>query len=98
MENMTEILDLLKRGEKKGLQLLFHKFYKPLVMYAMKYVHRQDEAEDMVQEVFIKFWEKTVLSRLLLNWKLIFIRPYGIIAWTISKKMQIIALRIHLNG
>ena len=58
MENMTEILDLLKRGEKKGLQLLFHKFYKPLVMYAMKYVHRQDEAEDMVQEVFIKFWEK----------------------------------------
>lgn len=58
MDEMTEILNLLKQGEKKGLQRLFYKYYKPLVLYALKYVHRQDEAEDMVQEVFIKFWEK----------------------------------------
>lgn len=58
MDEMTEILNLLKQGEKRGLQRLFYKYYKPLVVYALKYVRRQDEAEDMVQEVFIKFWEK----------------------------------------
>lgn len=58
MNEAAYILNLLKQGEKKGLQLLFKKYYRPLVLYALKFVRRQDIAEDIVQEVFIKFWEK----------------------------------------
>lgn len=36
---------------------MFHHFYKPLVFYAMNFLAQQEEAEDAVQEVFIKFWE-----------------------------------------
>ena len=58
MNEAAYILNLLKQGEKKGLQLLFKTYYRPLVLYALKFVRRQDIAEDIVQEVFIKFWEK----------------------------------------
>lgn len=57
MESMDEILHLLKRGDKRGLELLFRQFYKPLVMYAARYVACSEEAEDVVQDVFVKLWE-----------------------------------------
>lgn len=58
MEEADKILALLKQGDKRGLELLFRHFYRPLVMHALKYLPRQEEAEDVVQEVFIKFWER----------------------------------------
>lgn len=58
MEEADIILNLLKKGEKKGLEMLFRKFYSPLVVYACKFLKEQTEAEDVVQEVFIKFWKR----------------------------------------
>lgn len=58
MEESDIILGLLKKGEKKGLEMLFRKFYEPLVLYAYKYLEDQAEAEDTVQDVFIKFWKR----------------------------------------
>ena len=57
MDELDRILQLLKKGDRRGLELLFHHFYKPLVFYAMNFRAHQEEAEDAVQEVFIKFWE-----------------------------------------
>ena len=57
MDELDKILQLLKKGDRRGLELLFHHFYKPLVFYAMNFLVQQEEAEDAVQEVFIKFWE-----------------------------------------
>ncbi len=37
--------------------MLFKQFYNPLVVYASKFVDTVEEAEDLVQEVFITFWE-----------------------------------------
>ena len=51
MEEADKILVLLKQGDKRGLELLFRRFYRPLVMYALKFVPQQEEAEDIVQEV-----------------------------------------------
>ena len=61
MEKADEILELLKKGDKRGLEMLFQHFYRPLVMFALKFLERQDEAEDVVQEVFLAFIEKKVL-------------------------------------
>ncbi|WP_439184171.1 RNA polymerase sigma factor [Carboxylicivirga taeanensis] len=57
MNQEDKILHLLKNGNKLGLELLFRQFYKPLVVYASKFVRTEQEAEDLVQEVFISFWE-----------------------------------------
>lgn len=58
MENADNILQLLKQGDKRGLELLFRHFYKPLVFYALKFLENKEEAEDVVQDVFVKFWEE----------------------------------------
>lgn len=52
------LLDLLKKGDKSGLEGLFRMFYKPLVIYAHRLLGNQADAEDAVQEVFIKFWQR----------------------------------------
>ena len=63
-----DIFSLLQQGNKKGLELLFEQYYRPLVMYAMKFVVVPEEAEDVVQDIFIQFWErnkfKTIESNL----------------------------------
>ncbi|MCT4590590.1 MAG: RNA polymerase sigma-70 factor [Carboxylicivirga sp.] len=62
MRPEDKILKLLKQGNKLGLELLFKQFYKPLVVYASKFVESEEEAEDLVQEVFISFWESDKLA------------------------------------
>ena len=57
MELMDEILRLLRQGDKRGLELLFRQFYKPLVMYALKQLGCREEAEDVVQDVFVRLCE-----------------------------------------
>jgi RNA polymerase sigma-70 factor (ECF subfamily) len=52
-----DILALLKAGDERGLERLFQQFYRPLVIYAQQYVGYVEAAEDIVQEVFIRFWE-----------------------------------------
>ena len=52
MDELDKILQLLKKGDRRGLELLFNHFYKPLVFYAMNFLAQQEEAEDAVQELY----------------------------------------------
>ena len=45
-------------GNKSALELLFKKYYAPLVRFAKEILKSKDQAEDMVQEVFVKLWDK----------------------------------------
>ncbi len=58
MNQEAEIMYLLRNGNKLGLEMLFKKFYRPLVVYASKFVNEVQEAEDLVQEVLISLWEE----------------------------------------
>ncbi len=51
-------LELLKKGDKQGLKEIFDTLYDPLCLLSQKFVGRLDVAEDIVQNVFISFWEK----------------------------------------
>ena len=48
----------LKAGDKKAFEELFKKHYQAMVLYALNFPIRQEEAEDLVQELFIRFWER----------------------------------------
>ncbi len=50
------ILEALRKEDKKGLNNLFTRYYKPLVLFANVYLNDIYLAEDIVQEQFIKFW------------------------------------------
>ena len=47
-----------REGDRKAFKLIFDAFHKPLIIFANKYVNDTDLSEDLVQEVFVKFWEK----------------------------------------
>ncbi len=53
-----EILDRLKSGEQSAYKKLFDLYYIPLCIYSLKFVDSYDQAEDIVQEVFVEFWNK----------------------------------------
>lgn len=57
LEN-TEILAGLKNSDKQVFEQLFRSCYVPLCNYAAGIVSDKDEAEDIVQQTMITFWEK----------------------------------------
>ncbi|MBL0316336.1 MAG: RNA polymerase sigma-70 factor [Flavobacteriales bacterium] len=56
--NEKHILEAIKGGNQKEFEMLFRKLYRPLCLHARTYLQSNDEAEEVVQSVFIGFWEK----------------------------------------
>ena len=54
----AQIIALLQAGKKQGMNTLFERYYKPLVLFANTLLHDLPEAEDIVLEQFVKIWEK----------------------------------------
>ena len=44
------------------LKYIFHKYAKNLCLYAQNYLHTEADAEDIVQDVFVRCWEKKDLT------------------------------------
>ena len=56
-------LEKLKEGNREAFTVLFDHYYTGLVIFADRYMHDLNLAEDIVQSAFIKFWEnKNTLS------------------------------------
>jgi RNA polymerase sigma-70 factor, ECF subfamily len=59
---------LIRKGDRKVFHALFELYYQRLFLYAKSYLESGEEAEDVVQELFIHLWEKrkelTVFSSL----------------------------------
>jgi RNA polymerase sigma-70 factor (ECF subfamily) len=53
-----EILRLIARGDEEVFEQLFHSRYARLVIFALKFISDRMQAENVVQMVFIKLWEK----------------------------------------
>jgi len=56
--NDKEILEGLRKGDRKTFELVFKAYYPRLCNYANGILHSFDSAEEVVQEVFINFWNK----------------------------------------
>jgi RNA polymerase sigma-70 factor (ECF subfamily) len=57
LEEDRVIINNIKTGDKKAFDSLFCKYYAALCYYAEKILRRQDLAEGIVQELFIRLWE-----------------------------------------
>jgi len=51
-----ELIKNIKKGDPGSLELLFRRLYPQLCAYANKYLGDIDEAEEVVQEVFVRIW------------------------------------------
>jgi len=53
-----DLVARLKRGDQTAFELLFHFYYPGLVMYASQFTANSADAEEIVQDFFVRFWEK----------------------------------------
>ncbi len=53
-----ELLNRLKTGDMKAFEVIYKSFHKMLWHYAKEMLKDEDEAEDTVQQLFIRIWEK----------------------------------------
>lgn len=55
---MTDKGKIGSAGSEQNFESVFREYFKPLVYYAVKLVHDQDSAKEIVHTVFIRLWEK----------------------------------------
>ncbi len=56
--------ELFERDQQEAFRELFTQFYKPLVVAARIYTGNNPESEDIVQQVFVKFWEEGLHNKI----------------------------------
>jgi RNA polymerase sigma-70 factor (ECF subfamily) len=75
------ILNELRNGNERAFDIIFSKYYSSLTRFSFSFFKDQDKAESLVQEVFIKLWEKrTTLSEIdnLFSYLMIMVRNQSI--------------------
>ncbi|MFV0345652.1 MAG: RNA polymerase sigma factor [Bacteroidales bacterium] len=53
-----KLIQQLRRGNKKAFKTLFDNYNVRLFQFALKYLKYNEDAEDLVHEVFLTIWEK----------------------------------------
>lgn len=53
-----DLIFRLKEGDQTAFELLFHFYFPGLVMYSMQFTTDRSEAEEIVQDFFVRFWLK----------------------------------------
>lgn len=56
------LIEKLRKNDRKAYSELFDRYFDRLFTFAMNMVFREDVANDIVQEVFIAIYEKSVLK------------------------------------
>ncbi len=57
VKSNKELLLLLKRGDMVAFDAIYERYCKRLYAFVIRYVKLEADAEEIVQEVFIKIWE-----------------------------------------
>lgn len=52
------IVEDLQEGDERAFRTLFEEFYASLCLFATRYLGDREEAADVVQETFLKYWNK----------------------------------------
>lgn len=52
-----EVIEQIKEGSKETFRLLFDQFGPKIYAFALSYLKNESDAEELLQEVFLKLWE-----------------------------------------
>ena len=53
-----DVFERIKKGDEKAFEILFRKYYGHLCLFATKIINDDVAAEEIVQDFFVKLWEK----------------------------------------
>jgi RNA polymerase sigma-70 factor (ECF subfamily) len=52
----SRLINQLREGREQAYKRVFHQYYRPLTLFAAKFIGDIDEAKEVVQEFFVRFW------------------------------------------
>ena len=55
----SQLCNLLHQGDRKAFDIIYERYWKRLFVYAYKIFEDQLVCEDIVQEVFVRLWERS---------------------------------------
>jgi RNA polymerase sigma-70 factor (ECF subfamily) len=58
VEEEAVLVSRLQNKDSSAFALVFRSNFGPLISYAMRFLDTREEAEEIVQDVFVKFWDK----------------------------------------
>ncbi|MBO9152251.1 RNA polymerase sigma-70 factor [Chitinophaga sp. GCM10012297] len=58
LNNEQELLQRVARGDQEAFRAIFGQHYRSLCFFATSIITDRQEAEDIVQDVFSRFWDK----------------------------------------
>jgi len=53
-----DLIVRLKYGDQTAFELLFHYYYPGLVLFSTQFTADRSEAEEIVQDFFVRFWQR----------------------------------------
>ena len=76
---------------KQGCEILFRKYYRLLCSHAIRFVYSKEIAEDLVTEIFCRFWSDRVYLNINTSYraylfKAVRFSSYNYIRWELSKR------------
>jgi RNA polymerase sigma-70 factor, ECF subfamily len=57
-QNITNLIILIKEGDQEAFKTFFTLFYGDIYRFLYKYLSNINDAEDLCQETFIRFWQQ----------------------------------------
>ena len=54
----SPLVSLLQQGDHRAFEKLFRRYAQKLFVFSLSYLKNETEAEEVVQEVFLKVWDK----------------------------------------
>ncbi|SEN96774.1 RNA polymerase sigma-70 factor, ECF subfamily [bacterium A37T11] len=54
-----QLLTLLKKGDERAFAEIYERFWGVLLRYAQRMLHDEEECRDVLQNTFVKLWEKS---------------------------------------
>lgn len=82
----------IRKGEPKAFEALFYLLNDALVRYALLFVKQQQEAEEIVQESFLKLWDKRKMVDAGFNLKAYLFKSVHNQALNYLRHLEIVAL------
>lgn len=57
LDTDNELIEKLRIGDVEAFDLVYHRYAGKLYAFSLKYLRSKEEAEELVQSVFLKVWE-----------------------------------------
>jgi RNA polymerase sigma-70 factor (family 1) len=85
------IKGVFDKNPKLGCEILFQKYYPMLCSHAVRFVYSKEVAEDIVSEIFCKFWSEEIYLAINTSYraylfKAVRFSAYNYIRWELSKR------------